>query len=150
MTESDITHDKPHMELRCRVDTLLLGLLRDFICSVARHVGFCEQEIAEIEISVDEACANAMEHAYATEDPENRDVQVELYICPDRLTIRISDRGTGTPDLDHSMSMDSYLDLDREKFRGLGLVLMKKFMDELTIHVTPGQGTIVEMTKLRH
>lgn len=150
MIEPNISYDKPHMELRCRVDTTLLGLLRDFVCSVARHIGFSEQEIAEIEISVDEACANAMEHAYEAKNPEDRDVQVELYICPDKLTIRISDHGTGTPDLSHSMSMDSYLDLNRDKFRGLGVVLMKKFMDELHIKATPGQGTVVEMTKLRH
>lgn len=150
MIQHDISRDRPHMELKCRVDTTLLGLMRNFVCSVARHVGFSEQEIAEIEISVDEACANAMEHAYEAEHPADRDVQVELYICSDRLTIRISDNGSGTPELDYSMSVDSYLDINREKFRGLGVVLMKKFMDELHIKATPGKGTVVEMTKLRH
>jgi len=151
MAQADTSRGKPHMELRCQVDSSLLGLLRDFVCSVARHLGFTEQEIAEIEISVDEACANAMEHAYdcPTEDGCN-DVQVELYLSPDRMTIRISDSGTGQPDLDHPMSMDSYLDINREKFRGLGLVLMRKFMDDVQIRATPGKGTVVEMTKLKH
>jgi serine/threonine-protein kinase RsbW len=149
MGQPDISHEKPHMELRCRVDPTLLGLLRDFVCSVARHLGFSEQEVAEIEISVDEACANAMEHAYEAGDASSKDVQVELYLSADRMTIRISDSGTGEPDLDHPMSMDTYLDINREKFRGLGLVLMRKFMDEVQISATPGKGTVVEMTKLR-
>lgn len=156
MTENEIPRQKPHMELRCQVDSTLLGLLRDFVCSVARHLGFSEQQVAEIEISVDEACANAMEHAYESggdvgEQQENKDndVQVELYLSTDRLTIRISDFGTGTPDMNHSISMDAYLDVNRDKFRGLGLVLMQKFMDDVRIHATPGQGTVVEMTKLR-
>lgn len=152
MTQNDNSRQKPHMELRCHVDSSLLGLLRDFVCSVARHLGFSDQQVAEIEISVDEACANAMEHAYSTEEPngEGNDVQVELYLSPDRLTIRVSDSGTGTPDLDHPMSMEVYLDIDREKFRGLGLVLMQRFMDEVRIHAVPGRGTVVEMTKLRN
>lgn len=150
MVETETTREKPHLELRCRVDSTLLSLLRDFVCSVARHLGFTEQEIAEIEISVDEACANAMEHAYSAGlSSENNDVQVELYLSPDRLIIRISDSGEGTPEMDLSMSMDSYLDINREKFRGLGMVLMRKFMDEVHVHTTPGKGTVVEMTKLK-
>lgn len=142
---------KPHLEFRCQVDTTLLGLLRDFVCTVARRLEFSEQQIAEIEISVDEACANAMEHAYDKDgQAQTTDVQVELFLSPDRLTIKISDSGTGTPDLDHSMNMESYLDIHREKFRGLGMVLMRKFMDEVSIQATPGIGTVVEMTKLRH
>ena len=139
------------MELRCQVDTSLLSLLRDFVCSVARHLGFSEQEIAEIEISVDEACANAMEHAYSAGPAGNHhEVQVELYLSADRMTIRITDHGMGKPDLDHPMSMDAYLDINREKFRGLGLVLMRKFMDDVQIYATPGRGTVVEMTKRKH
>lgn len=150
MTQPDLSHDKPHMELRCRVDSSLLQLLRDFVCNLARHLGFSEQEIAEIEISVDEACANAMEHAYESTAPgDAREVLVELYISGDSLKIRISDSGSGEPNLDHPMSMDAYLDINREKFRGLGLVLMRKFMDEVDIRGLPGKGTVVEMTKKR-
>lgn len=152
MTGNENPRRKPHMELRCQVDPTLLGLLRDFVCGVARNLGFSEQQVAEIEISVDEACANVMEHAYGeaeNKDEDGDDVQVRLYLSADRLTVQVSDSGTGKPDLDHSMSMDAYLDINREKFRGLGLVLMQKFMDEVHIHSTPGHGTVVEMTKLR-
>jgi len=141
---------KPHLELRCQVDMTLLGLLRDFVCTVARRLQFTEQQVAEIEISVDEACANAMEHAYAQGALGQTDVQVELYLSAEFMKIRITDRGTGTPDFDVPMSMDSYLDKTREKYRGLGLVLMRKFMDDVQIIAVPGSGTTVEMTKLRH
>lgn len=140
-------NSRPHMDLRCRVDTSLLSLLRDFVSSVARHLRFSEQEIAEIEISVDEACANAMEHAYSQEDGKPADVHVELYLCADHMRIRISDTGNGIRHMDPDMNMDAYLDINREKFRGLGLVLMQKFMDDVQIHAVPGEGTIVEMTK---
>jgi len=149
MNEPTNFRERPHMELKCRVDPSLLGLLRDFVCSVARYLGFTEQEVAEIEISVDEACANAMEHAYDGVDNVAKEVQVELYLTGDRMMIRICDTGSGQPDLDHPMSMDDYLDINREKFRGLGLVLMRKFMDEVKIDAVPGRGTVVEMTKVK-
>lgn len=147
----------PHMQLRCVVNLALLNLLRDFICQAARTMQFPEHKIAEIEISVDEACANAMEHAYAAQpetsvasDATPPEIHVELFMAHDRLTIRISDHGTGHLESDCPTSMDSYLDIHREKFRGLGLVLMRKFMDGVTVTATPGEGTIVEMTKFKY
>ena len=127
MSMPNPSRDKAHMALKCQVDPTLLGLLRDFVCSAARHLGFSEKEVAEIEISVDEACANAMEHAYnadgsAAGAPE---VLVELYMEPEKLTIKICDSGSGKPDLDQPMDMVAYLVVEREKFRGLGLVLMR-------------------------
>ena len=54
----------PHFELKCRVDGSMLRPLREFVSNVARTLGFGEKQVGEIEICVDEACANAIEHAY--------------------------------------------------------------------------------------
>ena len=45
-------------------ETDYLHLIRDFVCAVARKMGFPDQRVGEIEIAVDEACANIIEHAY--------------------------------------------------------------------------------------
>ncbi len=141
---------KPHLELKCLVDTTLLSLLREFVCSVARQLKFSEEEIAEIEISVDEACANAMEHAYLDDSCATPAVHVELFLSPDKLTIRISDSGRGAHEFDEGMSLDSYLDINRKKFRGLGMVLMRQFMDEVQIEASSENGTVVKMTKVKN
>lgn len=148
----------PQMELRCRVDSAMLGMLREFVSSVARHLDFPEEQIAQIEICVDEACANAMEHAYAKSfEVEGRDKQFHVLIVEllfnggDEFTVRVTDHGCGAqPGIDAKMqSLEEYLDASREKFRGLGFHLMRKFMDRVNVKSLPGQGTTVEMTKFR-
>ncbi len=150
--------DAPQMELRCRVDSAMLGALREFVSSVARHLDFPEDHVNQIEICVDEACANAMEHAYvkafevAGKDKNAHMLVVELLFNGDHeFTIRVTDHGCGTTEgLDEKMvSLEEYLDATRETYRGLGFHLMRKFMDRVNVKSSPGQGTTVEMTKFR-
>ena len=46
-----------------------LAYIRNLIGDLARQVGFPEDEVAKIEMAVDEACSNVVEHAYA--DPKD-------------------------------------------------------------------------------
>ena len=41
-----------------------LALIREFVSSAAQQAGFDNNEIARLELAVDEACANVIEHAY--------------------------------------------------------------------------------------
>lgn len=152
------SHRDPQMELRCRIDSAMLGMLREFVSSVARHLEFPDEQIAQIEICVDEACANAMEHAYAKsfevegQDRESHVLIVELlFNGGDEFTVRVTDHGCGTQSgLDAKMqSLEEYLDASRDRFRGLGFHLMRKFMDRVDVKSLPGRGTTVEMTKFR-
>lgn len=143
---------RPQIELRCRVETSMLNLLRGFICSVARHLEFGENQVAEIEISVDEACANAMEHGYGKiADKNPQDILVEILYSGDCMTIRIVDFGSGTEASSDKRvkELEQYLQEDREAYRGLGYILMQKFMDKVEVTCVPGRGTTVEMTKIR-
>jgi stage II sporulation protein AB (anti-sigma F factor) len=148
----------PQIQLKCHVDCSMLGLLREFVCCVARHLGFNEKQIAEIEISVDEACANAMEHAYPSlancniPDPDCvANVELEITYDGAAMTVRIIDFGSGTQTIAASQfgSLDDYMDPERDKYRGLGLLLMQKFMDKVDIESAPGKGTTVQMIKYR-
>jgi len=146
---------RPQIELRCRVSSTMLGLMREFVCSVARHLGFSENQVAEIEISVDEACANAIEHAYsksfATPEDTEQLVTVEIEYSGEMMTIRVTDRGIGNPgDFGTIKKLEQYLDASRDQYRGLGFLLMERFMDRVDVKSAPGRGTTVEMTKLRN
>lgn len=134
----------------------MLKPLREFVCAVAHTLGFTEQQVSEIEICVDEACANAIEHAYTgpyeREFPnDQRDIFIEMTFHGDELMVRVIDHGQGGDAGVHQKIRDlaEYLDNGREKFRGLGLYLMNKYMDKVTVHTAPGKGTTVEMTKYR-
>jgi anti-sigma regulatory factor (Ser/Thr protein kinase) len=143
------------IEVRCRVDASMLRLLREVICSVSHHLGFSEQECGEIEMCVDEACANAIEHAYsAIEAPANNEenrINIEVYFDGEALTVRVIDSGRGLKKTVEQPlhTLDKYLDAGHERYRGLGFYLMNKFMDRVDVTTVPGEGTTVEMTKIR-
>lgn len=148
----------PHIEMRVRVNMAMLGLLREFVTSVARHLGFPEDQTAQIEMCVDEACANAIEHAYrksfdAPEDPDHPHelVAVEIFFSGEELTIRVVDNGLGAESGAESRMRDleQYIDANRESYRGLGFHLINQFMDRVDVRTAPGLGTTVEMTKFR-
>src|ERR1043166_8618562 len=101
MTDELAGTTKPQIELHCRVNSSMLGLLREFVCSVARHMGFSDQQVGEIEICVDEACANAVEHAYPSSFQKefpgaDHDLRIEISYLGDELTVRITDHGRGS------------------------------------------------------
>lgn len=137
--------DKVLFSVRCLSNFNALAPLRSFVSEVARCRGFTEKEINEIELSVDEACANAIEHASSTEDSY---IILNVIETEEELSFKITDQGTSpfNGDLGAS-SIGNYATLDRENFRGLGLLLMKKYMDDVEFSSTPDQGTVVILTR---
>lgn len=132
----------------------MLKPLREFACGVAQALGFTEQQVNEIEICVDEACTNAIEHAYVKtfeRDFANneKDIYIEMTFMGNGLTVRVIDHGCGAEGGTHPRirSLEEYI--ERDQFRGLGFYLMHKYMDRVTVHTSPGRGTTIEMTKFR-
>ncbi len=153
MTQEQSKAANPKIEICCRIDSTMLGLLRDFVTAVATHLGFSPAETSQIEICVDEACANALEHAYGKNTnflEKNQELTIEIFFHNGELTIRVIDHGCGMQNPEAAInSLEEYLAEGRERYRGLGLYMMKKFMDRLSVRSEPGKGTIVEMTKVR-
>lgn len=132
----------------------MLQLLRDFVTAVARHCSFNEEEIAQIEICVDEACANVMEHAYkpgGVHTFERQDIVVEVVFEENELTVRVIDHGSGAdPEAVKRIErLEQYLQGEEQRLRGLGFYLIHQYMDRVDIKSVPGHGTTVEMTKRR-
>jgi serine/threonine-protein kinase RsbW len=136
--------------ITCQPHYSVLSLIRLFITSVAQQMGFGEQAISEIEMCVDEACANVMDHAYQGSDPDDRlkEVGIELKIGPDGLTVSILDRGVGQGGNFASGVNDLEEYKLRERPRGLGLYIINKLMDSVDIEFPETRGTRLTMTKL--
>jgi len=94
----------------------------------AEKVGFNPEEVYNIQISVDEAVSNIIDHAYGL------DVLGYIEIWVERLHdgIRISILDDGEP-FDPATIPDPVLDrpLEERRERGLGLYIMRKLMDEV-------------------
>jgi anti-sigma regulatory factor (Ser/Thr protein kinase) len=145
--------DEFSLEIHCPGTTRILSHIRTFICSIARDMGFSEEEIPQIEISVDEACSNVLRHAYSNTLPkdycldhhQSYQIQIVLKVAKDHLHITISDFGVGNKKGPHIgvQNLDEYA----QKGQGLGIYIIHKFMDKVDICYPDDSGTRVTMVK---
>lgn len=128
-----------------------LAYIRTIIGDLARKVGFPDDEVAKIEMAVDEACANVVEHAYAPKKEwhwKHRDPEIHLDVRAEdsRLVIEINDHG-------QRFDFTSYNPADIESRikemqpGGYGIFIMRKFMDEVHYSSDDATGNTVRLVK---
>lgn len=102
------------------------------------------EELTDIKTVVSEAVTNAVIHGY--EEQTEGIIYIRVEIEGSRVSITISDQGVGIPDINEARQplYTSKPELERS---GMGFTIMENFMDEVTIHSKPGQGTTVYMVK---
>ena len=121
-----------------------LALIREFVTAVGRQAQLEEPEIANLELAVDEACANVIEHAYGHDI--TKEVVVRAKFDDESLRISVIDEGLGfDPGKTPEDSVEQLIH-DR-KSGGLGFRLIKKLMDEVSYEIVPGQKNELHMTK---
>ncbi len=119
-----------------------LEIIRDFVVGIARKFGFENEAISEIELAVDEACANVIKHAYRYDDRKHIDITVETNSR--KMTITISDQGRGFDPLSLESAEER---LQKHARGGLGIALIKRVMDEVSFNIDPGRRNEVRMVK---
>lgn len=151
-----------NLEIHCPVKTRALSILRSFATCMASEVGFDDDATSQIEMAVDEACANVMRHAYKhlgissdlppeklegeLEKLEGCVLRLQAILGIDYLTISIIDHGIGLNRMPAGVKdMQEYQ--DRGGSGGLGIYIIKNFMDEVQVDSPGGTGTILTMTK---
>jgi serine/threonine-protein kinase RsbW len=121
-----------------------LALIREFVTSAAQQAGFENSDIAKIELAVDEACANVIEHAY--DHNTTKEVIVRATLGNDTLNIDIEDTGVGfDPELVNQEDLEKLI--SKRKTGGLGMRLMKTLMDEVHYEIEPGKKNALHMMK---
>jgi serine/threonine-protein kinase RsbW len=119
------------------------------IARVAQELGFGPHALYQIELAIDEACANVVEHAYPRE--AQGEMEISCYLDTgaqggQTLVIRVRDWGTGfDPGAVEKPDVDARLE-DRG-LGGLGLFLVEQVMDRVTFNVDPRQGNELLMFK---
>jgi serine/threonine-protein kinase RsbW len=126
-------------------DTAELSEIREFVREKAQGLGFSEEELYQIQLAVDEACANVMEHAYPP-GMANPGLHLAVQVEYDRFTIVIADRGlTFDPNLIAPPDLAEYL--AEYRVGGLGIYLMRTLMDQVDYNIQPGVKNEVRLTK---
>lgn len=121
-----------------------LAMIRDFVTSVGEQAGMSPAEVAQLELAVDEACANVIEHAYGHD--ATKEVSVRATIDGDIMEIDVIDTGQG-----FDPAAVEQLELERlvadRMTGGLGMRLMKTLMDEVHYAIIPGEKNELRMIK---
>ena len=92
--ESQVLHSlEQRFTLQVPSSTRNLSLIREFVSRVSEQAGLSEQERGHMELAVDEACANVIEHAYGHD--VQKEVTVRATFDADAVRIAIIDHGAG-------------------------------------------------------
>ena len=118
----------------------------EFVTRAAGDIGLSEEEVYAVEMAVDEACTNIIEHAYGGEG--RGDIECTCRINGDKLTVMLRDRGcpfdpSSVPEPDVNAALE-----DRQE-GGLGLYLIYRLMDEVYFEFTSDSGNVLTMVKRR-
>lgn len=119
----------PH-ELISTSDLNELGLIRSIVRQVAAEAGLSETAVAEVELAVDEAAANVMQHAY--EGRKDGRVRIEHERDRHRLLFRLTH--CGQP-FDRNAAPPPAFDGSRDS--GFGLFIIDRVMDEVDYVANP-------------
>jgi serine/threonine-protein kinase RsbW len=121
-----------------------LSMIRDFVKNIGNQSGLDDMDVARLELAVDEACSNVMEHAYNSDS--TKEVSIRAMIDETSIQIEVIDTGKGfDPAAVEQLKLADLVSAKRTG--GLGMRLMKSFMDEVHYEMLPGVKNELRMVK---
>jgi serine/threonine-protein kinase RsbW len=123
-----------------------LAAIGQFVSRAAEAAGLDARAVYSVQMAVDEACSNIIEHAYGGEGRGN--IECTCHVDKDGLTVVLRDEGrcfdpTSVP------APALHANLEERTGGGLGLYFMRQLMDEVHFEFTPGSGNLLTMVKRR-
>jgi serine/threonine-protein kinase RsbW len=132
----------PTQRFTCSLNNL--EKICDYVSHYANQAGLSEAEVYAVQLAVDEASTNIIEHGYGMECPSRIDITCD--ILEDGLKVVIYDDAepfdpSSVPEPEINVSLDEI------KPRGLGIYFMRKMMDEVKYETSSNQGNTLTMIK---
>jgi serine/threonine-protein kinase RsbW len=121
-----------------------LALIREFVGSIAQQSGMNAMDAGKLELAIDEACANVIEHAYGHDI--SKEVVIRARFDEETLRIDVEDTGNGfDPNAIKQEELEQLV--NKRRTGGLGMRLMKTLMDEVHYEIEPGKKNELHMVK---
>ncbi|MBT3669114.1 MAG: ATP-binding protein [Chloroflexi bacterium] len=120
--------------------------ISEFVTAEMKPIGFDENEVYSVQLAVDEACTNVIEHSYGGENIG--EIEIDTNLVKNGFEIIIRDYGKKF-DPSKVPGINSKKPLKEVESRGAGLFLMKKLMDDVSFHFTKNKGTTLRMLKIK-
>ncbi len=121
--------------------------ISEFVCAYAQKLPFTPKQIYEIDLAVDEASSNIIDHAY--KDLPTGEIRLFLSHMESAMTIVLQDDGN---DFDLSTVPKPDLDAPPEERpeRGLGVFLIRELMDQVIYEPATENGNQLTLIKNIH
>ena len=121
-----------------------LAAIGECVTRAAEAAGLDARAVYAVQLAVDEACANIIEHAYGGEG--RGDIECTCIVNNNGLTVILRDNGrpfdpTSVPEPDLCASLE-----DRE-VGVLGLYCIRQLMDKVRFEFTSDSGNLLTMVK---
>jgi anti-sigma regulatory factor (Ser/Thr protein kinase) len=120
-----------------------LSAMRSFVTQTGRALGLEHREVIDLQLAVDEACTNVIEHAYQGCGGE---IEVTVEAVEDGIRAVVRDWGAAF-DPEAVPVPDITLPLEQRPLGGLGLYLMRKVMDHVDFRFEGAKGNTLTMIK---
>jgi anti-sigma regulatory factor (Ser/Thr protein kinase) len=131
------------LRLRTNSDPRLLGVIRGVLQVWLEILGLEKDRRSEIVLAVDEACANAIRHAYGGRI--DGVVELVLGLCDEWIEITVNDEGRPCPPECARFRPIVRPDADEVRPGGLGVMLIHQVFDEVRFCSGTSQGNCVTM-----
>ena len=133
--------------LRIPGEAQYLFLVRAVVTAIARDAGMPEIEVDKMEVAVDEACTNVLDHAYRNTNPKPP-VDLEIHVSEDRLVVDVIDYGQPFDFSRYSPPRfpDHWLD---GQTRGVGLYLIHQCIEKVSYERLSNSKNRLRLIKLR-
>ncbi|MGC9328782.1 MAG: ATP-binding protein [Candidatus Hinthialibacter sp.] len=124
-----------------------LAMIRRVVNSLSNDLGLSEKEALQVEIAVDEACANSIKSVL--ENPllsSEAKIRLEITIRRRRLFLSIFDAGKNLKQV-YENAAPIHEKTDRTRIKDCGPHIVKTFMDEVRYIHEPAVGNCLILTK---
>ena len=125
-------------------DTRLLASIRSLVRTYFRDAGIDPERVVELVLAVDEACSNAMRHAY----DGRTDGRIVLELSSDRGTVDVMLHDDGRPAQPERIArrtLEQPKSLDDLTVGGLGVQLIYEVFDEVEYRQGKDRGNTILM-----
>lgn len=129
--------------LSLQADRFQLATIRNFVMQTGRDLGLNERVIQHLELAVDEACTNVVQHAY---DGQGGKIEITIELLAAGVQVVIRDWGA-TFDPRTVPIPDVTAPLQQRSPGGLGLFLMRQLMDQVDFQFDAERGNTLTMMK---
>ena len=123
-----------------------LADISQFVIQAAEEAGLDDSALYAVELAVDEAATNIIEHAYQGED--RGDICCSIEVNPEAVRIILQDWGNPFNPLEvPEPSIGAPLEMVKPS--GLGLYFIRKLMDEVLFDFSSDKGNTITLIKKR-